>query len=356
MSVPQASAYTVMLKAFLSSDHVSPATGKTVAVTLSKAGGAFGNPSAGATNATEVANGWYSVALSTTDTGTVGDLVVRGTATGCDDSERLLQIVNANTGGLGNLDAAVSTRSAPGTAQTITANQSVNVAQWLGVAPNALQAGRVDAYLGAGAAGVITATLAPNLDAAVSTRSTYAGTDTAGTTTLLARLTAGRATNLDNLDAAVSTRSTLAAAGVWDLATAGHTTSGTFGAAMNAAGSAGDPWATTLPGAYGAGTAGNLVGNRLDAAVSSRLAASALSVDGSGRVTLAPAGLDAVAVEAGVNARQALSVIASATAGVLSGAATTSIAIAAANNPATGRIAATVDGSGNRTSVVLSLP
>jgi hypothetical protein len=29
---------------------------------------------------------------------------------------------------------------------------------------------------------------------------------------------------------------------VWDLPTSGHTTSGTFGAAMNAAGSAGDPW------------------------------------------------------------------------------------------------------------------
>lgn len=38
-----------------------------------------------------------------------------------------------------------------------------------------------------------------NLDAAISTRSTYAGTDTAGTTTLLARLTAGRATLLDQL-------------------------------------------------------------------------------------------------------------------------------------------------------------
>lgn len=36
--------------------------------------------------------------------------------------------------------------------------------------------------------------------------STYAGGDTSGTTTLLARLTAGRATNLDNLDAAVSGR------------------------------------------------------------------------------------------------------------------------------------------------------
>jgi hypothetical protein len=49
-----------------------------------------------------------------------------------------------------------------------------------------------------------------NLDAAISTRSTYAGADTAGTTTLLSRLTATRAGLLDNLDAAVSTRSTYA--------------------------------------------------------------------------------------------------------------------------------------------------
>ena len=57
-----------------------------------------------------------------------------------------------------------------------------------------------------------------NLDAAVSSRSTYAGADTPGTTTLLARLTAGRATNLDNLDATVSSRSTHTAADVWAVA------------------------------------------------------------------------------------------------------------------------------------------
>jgi len=56
------------------------------------------------------------------------------------------------------------------------------------------------------------ATNLDNLDAAVSTRSTYAGGDTSGTTTLLSRVTSQRATNLDNLDAAVSTRSTYAGA------------------------------------------------------------------------------------------------------------------------------------------------
>lgn len=50
-----------------------------------------------------------------------------------------------------------------------------------------------------------------NLDATVSSRSTYAGGDTTGTTTLLGRLTSGRASNLDNLDQTVSSR--LAASG-----------------------------------------------------------------------------------------------------------------------------------------------
>ncbi len=63
------------------------------------------------------------------------------------------------------------------------------------------------------------------------------------------------------------------AAAVWDLATSGHTTSGTFGAAMQAAGSSGDPWGTLLPGSYGTGTAGYLVGNPILAAAGAVLAA-----------------------------------------------------------------------------------
>jgi hypothetical protein len=67
------------------------------------------------------------------------------------------------------------------------------------------------------------------LDAAVSSRSTYAGADTSGTTTLLSRLTGTRATNLDNLDATVSSRSTLTAANVWDYLVASATTVGSMG-------------------------------------------------------------------------------------------------------------------------------
>lgn len=60
---------------------------------------------------------------------------------------------------------------------------------------------------------------------------------------------------------------------VWEEAIADH--SGTVGStaeALNAAGGSGDPWNTTLPGAYAAGKAGYILGTNLDALVSSRLA------------------------------------------------------------------------------------
>lgn len=75
------------------------------------------------------------------------------------------------------------------------------------------------------------------------------------------------------------------AGAVWDVVLASHLTSGSTGAALNAAGSSGDPWATALPGAYGSGTAGHIVGNRLDAAVSSRQA----TLDGTARDAIADA-------------------------------------------------------------------
>jgi hypothetical protein len=67
------------------------------------------------------------------------------------------------------------------------------------------------------------------------------------------------------------------ATAVWNAATATYGTSGSYGEALEAVGSAADPWLTNLPGAYGAGTAGYRIGTYLDAAISSR--ASQTSVD-----------------------------------------------------------------------------
>lgn len=96
-----------MLKAFLAGT-VTAATGKTIAIVISKNGGAFGNPSGGATNATEVSAGWYYVDLSTTDTGTLGDLVVRGTEAAIDATERLYTVCKATNGGWTGIPDAVA--------------------------------------------------------------------------------------------------------------------------------------------------------------------------------------------------------------------------------------------------------
>lgn len=91
-----------------------------------------------------------------------------------------------------------------------------------------------------------------------------------------------------------------------------------------------------------------------------------LATDGSGRVVagsvadkagyaLAAAGLDAIPVEPGINARQALAPILAASAGVVTGAGTGTIVIQGANSGAS-RIVATTDNAGNRLSVVLALP
>lgn len=66
------------------------------------------------------------------------------------------------------------------------------------------------------------------------------------------------------LDAQVSTvgggTAASIAAAVWDLSLSGHLTAGSTGYALNAAGSAGDPWSTSLPGSYTGTTAGFIVG------------------------------------------------------------------------------------------------
>lgn len=66
---------------------------------------------------------------------------------------------------------------------------------------------------------------------------------------------------------------------VWDEAIAGHSTGGTTGGALLAAGSAGDPWSTALPGSYGAGTAGKIVGDNINATIASRATPAQVNVE-----------------------------------------------------------------------------
>lgn len=108
--IPKAIAKKVMFRAYDSTDHVTPKTGATIAITISKNGAAFGNPNAGATNATEVSSGFYKFDLDTTDTGTAGPLAWRGAVAGIDDAGDVYEVVNATNAGFTALpDAAAGT-------------------------------------------------------------------------------------------------------------------------------------------------------------------------------------------------------------------------------------------------------
>lgn len=103
----QSIAKVVVFRAIASSDHSTPSTGKTIAITISKNGGVFGNPNAGATNATEISSGFYKFTLDTTDTNTVGPLAWRGAVSGVDDAGDVYDVVKATNGGFTALpDAA----------------------------------------------------------------------------------------------------------------------------------------------------------------------------------------------------------------------------------------------------------
>lgn len=173
--------------------------------------------------------------------------------------------------------------------------------------PAALVSGRMDASIGAAAANTITASAlatdaVTEIQAGLATSAALAvvdgivddilvdtaeiGAAGAGLTALasaanLATLTGyvdtevaaikAKTDNLPASPAAVSDIPTAAAVAdaVWDETLSGHAGVGSTGAALAAAGGSGDPWATALPGAYGAGTAGQILGDYLDVAVSS---------------------------------------------------------------------------------------
>jgi len=117
------------------------------------------------------------------------------------------------------------------------------------------------------------------------------------------------------------------ASAVWGALAIAINNPGTAGEALLNAGSAGDPWATALPGAYGSGTAGNIIGNLLTS-IGTRL------------------------VEGGMSQDEATRIIVAALSGVTTGVGTLTESYKSVDG-ATTRIAATFDGNGNRTGITL---
>lgn len=153
-----------------------------------------------------------------------------------------------------------------------------------------------------GSVGSVTGNVGGNVVGSVASVTGNVGGNVVGSVaSVTAAVTVG--TNNDKTGYTLSTAGQNAVTGaVWDVTLSGHLTAGSTGAALNAAGSAGDPWQTALPGAYSAGQAGYIVGNNLNATVSSRLATSALGFTVPGYVDVNISYVNAVKVNgAGTN-------------------------------------------------------
>jgi len=269
-TLKQSTAYDLSVFMTDSADHVTGKTGLTLTITAGKAGAAFASISP---TVTERGSGWYSAALTTSHTDTNGDMAFHITGTGADPSDLVVQIranvlgdtlpasiqsvaagaITAAAFAANALDAVWSAATrlltagtnivlakgtgltglndiAAGAAMTLTSGERTAIA-------NEVEAQIIDetdsekvltamtdkiASVNPSLSGLTLAAIASQvrtelttelarIDASISSRSTYAGADTAGTTTLLARLTSGRAGNLDNLDAAISSLATSAA-------------------------------------------------------------------------------------------------------------------------------------------------
>ena len=102
-------------------DGVSPATGLTPTVVISKNGGAFATPG-GAVS--ELANGWYLVAPNATDSNTLGPLILHATASGAINSDNEYLVV-----GFDPTAAAASVNVVQAAGQTVSATAAVNFDQ-----------------------------------------------------------------------------------------------------------------------------------------------------------------------------------------------------------------------------------
>jgi hypothetical protein len=255
---------------------------------ISKNGGA---PAAldGSATLTHRNTGHYSLALTANDLDTVGqaEVVIDDTTNACPMKE-LTVIEEAVYDALwaasatGLLPANVTQISGDGTA-----------ADTLELFAEALDqsTGQIDS--GSFAAGAITA--AAIADAAIDAATFAADVD--------AEILSYLVDDATRLDAsALNTHAAITVAAiadqVWEEAIADHSgTAGSTAEQLSAAGAAGDPWATALPGAYSAGQAGKIVGDNLNATVSSRSSHSAADVWAAATRTLTALDEDSTAID-----------------------------------------------------------
>lgn len=207
----QSTRHNVMVLLVSSTDHVSAVTGATLTITASKDGAAFASISP---VVTERGNGWYSLALTTSHTDTLGDLALHVSAAGADPLDMVL-LVEA-----GAMDADVSSRlasgsySAPPSAASIRSEMDANSTKLANLDATVSSRLASGSYSAPPSAASIRSEMDTNstrlahLDADISTR---LPTSSYSTPPSAASIRSEIDTNSTKLDVAVSTR--LASAG-----------------------------------------------------------------------------------------------------------------------------------------------
>jgi hypothetical protein len=240
MFLKQSTTATIPLGPFVDdTDGKTAETSLTISqadVRLSKNGGSFAQKNDSG-SCSHMENGYYAASLNATDTNTLGRLRIAVAESGALPVWIDCHVLPANV-----YDSLFSTDKLQVHAVEI-ADDLITAAA---IATNAITNDALDTTAAAEIADAV-------WDEALSTHTTAGSTGEA-----LDDAASGSASAADIADA------------VWDEALSGHLTAGSTGDALNdAGGSATDPWSTTLPGSYNSGEAGWILGNRLDAKISS---------------------------------------------------------------------------------------
>jgi hypothetical protein len=242
------------------SDAVTPESGLTIAqgdIQLSKNGGAFAQTSASSPTTTYDADGFYPIPLTTTDTATLGTLVVQVTKSGALPVWVNCMVVPANVWdslfGADLLQVDATQVEGGDASDVLDASAAVGAAVAL-----ASYDAPTKAELDSGLAGLNDPTAAAIADAVWEEDIT--DHDAVSDSTAEALSNAGAAGTPPTVEEIADQ--------VWEEAIGDHSgTSGSTAEQLAAAGAAGDPWATALPGSYSAGQAGKIVGDNVNAPI-----------------------------------------------------------------------------------------
>ena len=282
--VTQSTTRNMMVFMVDNSDHLSGKAGLTLTITMSKNGAAFATVTP---TVTERGSGWYNLALTASHTDTLGDLTFHITAAGADSTDFVVGVLPSTvTVGTNNDKTGYQLTVTPPTAIQVRQEMDSNSTKLSNLDATVSSRLSTASYTAPPSVSAIrtemdnNSTKLANLNASISSRmaaTSYSAPDNAGIAAIKAA-TDKLDTTFESYNSvwrftsdALSLGPTgttggggLTAQQVWDYVLTGYSSEGLAGTMLKTAASftvqIPDPWAVPIPAAYGAGTAGRILG------------------------------------------------------------------------------------------------